>query len=226
MNTDYLAYIICSILCFIPAIVVHEVAHGFIAYRLGDPTAKQAGRLSPNPLRHIDIFGTVILPLILIVLNAPVFGYAKAVPYNPTYFKNPRIGDLLVGIAGPISNFLMACIAAGIAYLFLGVYSQFMDNMIFSYFYSMFLPMFTLINLNLMFFNLIPIPPLDGSSIFALIVPKKYLRQYYSIQRYALPILLIVVIVLPYIIGFNPFSWYLNITAGNVANLIYPFPIS
>ncbi len=226
MNTDNLAYIICSILCFIPAIVVHEVAHGFMAYRLGDPTAKRAGRLTLNPLKHIDIFGTVILPLILIVIGGPVFGYAKPVPYNPTYFKNPRLGDLLVGLAGPISNFLMALISTLIAYLLFGIYPQFIENTFFSYFYMMFLPMFTLINLYLMFFNLIPIPPLDGSSILALFIPQKYLKQYYAIQRYALPIFLIVVVVLPYIIGFNPFSWYLNITAGNLANLIYPFQIS
>ncbi len=226
MDTDYLAYIICSILCFIPAIVIHEVSHGFVAHRLGDPTAKRAGRLSLNPLKHIDIFGTVILPLVLIVMGAPVFGYAKPVPYNPSYFKNPRIGDFLVGIAGSITNFLMAVIAALVAHLLFGVYQQFMDNTVFSYFYTMFLPMFTLINLYLMFFNLIPLPPLDGSSIFALILPKKYLSKYYAIERYALPILLIVVIVLPYVIGFNPFSWYLNVTAGNVANLIYPFQIS
>ena len=81
-----LAYIVCSVISFVVAIVFHETAHGFAAYRLGDPTAKRAGRLSLNPAKHIDPFGTVILPLLLMLLGWPVFGYAKPVPYNPAYF--------------------------------------------------------------------------------------------------------------------------------------------
>ena len=80
-------YLICSILSFVPAIVCHEACHGFAAYKLGDPTAKRAGRLSFNPLKHIDPFGTVIMPLLLMAMNMPVFGYAKPVPYNPAYFR-------------------------------------------------------------------------------------------------------------------------------------------
>ena len=83
-----IAYYVCVICAFVPAIVLHEVAHGFMAYKLGDPTAKNAGRLTLNPLAHIDPFGTVILPLLLMVANAPVFGYAKPVPYNHLYFKD------------------------------------------------------------------------------------------------------------------------------------------
>lgn len=95
-----LPYIICSVLSFIPALVLHEVAHGYAAYKLGDPTAKRSGRLSLNPLKHIDPFGTVILPLLLMVMGWPVFGYAKPVPYNPRYFKDPRRDDVIVGLAG------------------------------------------------------------------------------------------------------------------------------
>lgn len=113
-NTEYIIYIICSVLCFIPAIVFHEVAHGIAAYKLGDPTAKSAGRLSLNPLKHVDIFGTVIMPLALMALKMPVFGYAKPVPYNPSYFKDPRKGDLIVGLAGPSANLIMAIIGAAI----------------------------------------------------------------------------------------------------------------
>ena len=105
-------YLICSILSFVPAIVCHEACHGFAAYKLGDPTAKRAGRLSFNPLKHIDPFGTVIMPLLLMAMNMPVFGYAKPVPYNPAYFKDPRKGDLIVGLAGPAANLVLAVLGA------------------------------------------------------------------------------------------------------------------
>lgn len=226
MDTDYLIYILCSILSFVPALVLHEVAHGFAAYKLGDPTAKRAGRLSLNPLKHIDPFGTVILPLLLMLLNWPIFGYAKPVPYNPTYFKDPRKGDFLVGLAGPCANLVMAALAAAVSWALLGAAPDLLSNVAFQYFYLMFLPMFALINLYLMFFNLLPIPPLDGSSIFALLIPRKYLPKYYSVQRYAFPIFMIAVVVIPYVFDFNPFSWYLNVTAGNVANLMFPFRIA
>ncbi len=221
-----IVYYICSILSFVPALVVHEVAHGFAAWRLGDPTAKAAGRLSLNPLRHIDPFGTVILPLMLMLLHMPVFGYAKPVPYNPSYFKDPRKGDAITGFAGPAANLVMALVAAGVAWLCLPLYETVTHGSFGYYFLGMFLPMFTLINLYLMFFNLIPIPPLDGSSIVALFIPERLLPKWYSIQHYAFPIFMIVVIALPYLIGFSPFSWYLDVTAGNVGNLIFPFPIS
>ncbi|MFR3272647.1 MAG: hypothetical protein ACLTQI_01585 [Slackia sp.] len=96
-----LPYIICSVLSFVPAIVFHEVAHGFAASKLGDPTAKNRGRLSLNPLKHVDPFGTVLMPLLLLSLGGPVFGYAKPVPYNPMYFKDRRKGEAIVGLAGP-----------------------------------------------------------------------------------------------------------------------------
>ena len=223
MNYDW-GYIIISVLSFLPAIVFHEASHAFAAYKLGDPTAKGEGRLSFNPIRHIDPFGTVILPLLLIAMNMPVFGYAKPVPYNPRYFKDPRKGDLIVGLAGPAANLIMALIGAGvfaIIYNFCPV-ALWAQNQVFLYFLY-YLQTFSLINLYLMFFNLIPIPPLDGSSIFAFFLPAKYLPQYYKVQHYAFPIFMIVVIALPYALNFDPFSWFLNITAGNVFNLLFPY---
>lgn len=223
MDIDTIAYYICSILSFIPAIVVHEVAHGFAAYKLGDPTAKAAGRLSLNPMKHIDPFGTVILPLLLMILHWPIFGYAKPVPYNPTYFKDPRRGDAITGLAGPLANLCMALIAAIIMQI---LHAALPPLVLFSgamyYVYAMFLPIFILVNLYLMFFNLLPIPPLDGSSIIALFIPEKKLAKWYSIQHYAFPIFMICIIVVPYIIGVNPFSWYLDATAGKLADLMMP----
>lgn len=216
-----LPYIICEVLAFVPAIVLHEMSHGFAAYKLGDSTAKRAGRLSFNPLKHIDPFGTVIMPLLLLAMNAPVFGYAKPVPYDPRYFKNPRRDDLIVGLAGPLSNILMAlvgsvCIhlvrtAAGVPALMAGGAA---------FYVYLFFQVFTLINLYLAFFNLIPIPPLDGSSIFAFFTPEKHLPTYYRIQQYAFPIFFIVVIILPEIIHFDPVGWYLQVTAGNLFDVL------
>lgn len=228
MNLDTIAYIICSIFAFVPAIVLHEVAHGFAAYKLGDPTAKRAGRLSLNPLRHVDPFGTVVLPLILMIAHLPVFGYAKPVPYNPLYFEDKRKGDLIVGLAGPAANLIQALVASAVAWLFwpqaqagLAYY-----NDIFAYFYLLFLPQFALVNLYLMFFNLLPIPPLDGSSIYAFVLPEKYLPQYYRVQQYAMPILLLLLFVVPQVAPVSPIGWYMDITAGNLANALFPFLIS
>lgn len=225
-DIETIAYYVCAILSFIPALVLHEVAHGFAAYKLGDPTAKSQGRLSLNPLKHIDPFGTVLLPLMLMVLHMPIFGYAKPVPYNPSYFKDPRKGDAITGLAGPAANLVMALIAAAVAWIMWPFATDVVSNGFGYYFYLMFLPMFALINLYLMFFNLIPIPPLDGSSIIALFIPEQWLPKWYSIQHYAFPIFMIAIIALPYLFHFNPFSWYLDITAGNLANLIFPFRVS
>ena len=116
-SQSYIIYIIISVLCFVPAIVLHEVAHGFAAHKLGDPTAKSQGRLSLNPLKHVDPFGTVLMPLLLMAMGGPVFGYAKPVPYNPMYFKNLRKGEAIVGLAGPAANLLMALASAFIAWI-------------------------------------------------------------------------------------------------------------
>ncbi|NGM17341.1 site-2 protease family protein [Eggerthellaceae bacterium zg-893] len=224
MNTD-IPYLVCSILSFIPAIIFHEVAHGYAAFRLGDPTAKNAGRLSLNPVKHVDPFGTVIMPLLLMAMNMPVFGYAKPVPYNPRYFKDPRKGDLVVGLAGPCANLVMAVLGAIVYTVVVSAVpaAAIYANDVFYYFVVMFLPMFSIINLYLMFFNLLPIPPLDGSSIFAFFLPVKYLPQYYKVQQYAFPIFMIAVILVPYVLHFNPIGLYLDVTAGNVFDFLFSF---
>ncbi|NHM14382.1 site-2 protease family protein [Xiamenia xianingshaonis] len=224
MNTD-IPYLVCSILSFIPAIIFHEVAHGYAAFRLGDPTAKNAGRLSLNPVKHVDPFGTVIMPLLLMAMNMPVFGYAKPVPYNPRYFKDPRKGDLVVGLAGPCANLVMAVFGAIVYTVVVSAVpaAAIYANDVLYYFVVMFLPMFSIINLYLMFFNLLPIPPLDGSSIFAFFLPVKYLPQYYKVQQYAFPIFMIAVILVPYVLHFNPIGLYLDVTAGNVFDFLFSF---
>lgn len=228
-SIDQLTYIVVCALCFVPAIVFHEVAHGMVANALGDPTAKNAGRLTINPLAHIDPFGTVVLPLLMAMMGGAVFGYAKPVPYNPRYFADPRKGDLLVGLAGPLANLVMAILGAILTWalwlssdMWMAAYNAGGFTGMVIDFLFMLLPMFTVINLYLMFFNLLPIPPLDGSSILAVIVPIEHLDKYYAVERYAMPIFLIVAFALPYATGINPFGIYLNATAGNLANMLLP----
>ncbi len=148
------------------AISVHELSHGFAAFKMGDPTAKYDGRLSLNPLKHIDPVGAVCLLLFR-------FGWAKPVRINPNYFKNLKRGTVVTALAGPISNFIMAYIGVILAVhvfpLFPNIY------------FDTFLSYFILINLGLGVFNLIPIPPLDGSKIFLSLLPRKI---YYEIMRY------------------------------------------
>jgi Zn-dependent protease len=220
VGSQQLIVSIISLVCFAPAIILHEVAHGFVANRLGDPTAKSQGRITLNPLKHIDPFGTVLLPIILAISGLPVFGYAKPVPYNPRYFKNIKVGEVLTGLAGPAANLLMALLGAVVAALVMWFVP--LSGEVATWTFTA-LYLFVLINLYLMFFNLIPIPPLDGSSVIMPLLPKSALPNWYAVQRYALPILMIVVIVLPMVVGFNPLGIYLDFTAGNIARLLMPF---
>lgn len=217
--------LICAVLAFVPALVLHEVAHGFAAYKLGDPTAKSRGRLSLNPVKHIDPFGTVILPLCLMAMNMPVFGYAKPVPYNPAYFEDPRKGDMIVGFAGPAANLLQAIVGAALAaalWFALPIVQLAAASDIVYYAYFLFLPTYVMTNLCLLFFNIIPIPPLDGSSILMFFLPKKHLRTYYKVQQYAMPILLAVLVLVPAILPqLNIVGWYMDVTAGNLFDLLY-----
>lgn len=224
MNYD-LATIICAVLAFIPALVLHEVAHGFAAYKLGDPTAKSKGRLSLNPLKHVDPFGTVILPLCLLAMNMPMFGYAKPVPYNPAYFEDPRKGDLVVGLAGPLANLVQAVAGAAVAaalYFALPVGQLLATSTLFYYVFLVFLPLYVMTNLCLLFFNILPIPPLDGSSIWVFFLPRKYMHIYYKIQQYAMLILIVLLVLLPAMLPqLNIIGWYMDVTAGNLFNLLY-----
>ena len=219
-SVDQLLFGLIQLVCFIPAIVIHEVSHGFVAHKLGDPTAKSAGRLSLNPLKHIDPFGTVILPIILAIAGGPVFGYAKPVPYNPRYFKNLKVGEVLTGLAGPASNFIMALATAIVAFILIqfNILSSEIGEWVFIALYY-----FTFINLILMFFNLIPLPPLDGSSVIVPFLPQKAIPTWYQIQRYALPIFFVIVFLLPSILPINPLGVYLNATAGNLVKLLFPY---
>ncbi len=166
-----------QIIILIMSVVIHEVSHGYMAYWLGDPTAKYAGRLNFNPVNHLDLWGSFIVPVLLIISHSPfLFGWAKPVPYNPYNLRNQKWGPALVGLAGPLSNLFLAIVAGVIMRTLMvfgiveGIFLQILVIIIF-------------INILLMIFNLFPIPPLDGSKLLFALVPmsehtKMMLEQY------------------------------------------------
>ncbi|MSU55079.1 MAG: site-2 protease family protein [Candidatus Taylorbacteria bacterium] len=157
-----------SIILLIMSVVIHEICHGYAAEALGDPTARYAGRLSLNPLKHIDPIGSIIVPFILAIIPPHmVFGWAKPVPVNPYNLKNQRWGEVLVAAAGPASNLSVAII--------FGLVIRFSDSFVFLpvSFFSIATSL-VLINLLLAVFNLVPIPPLDGSKIFFGFIPYRF----------------------------------------------------
>lgn len=181
------------------AIVFHEVAHGWAARALGDPTAAEQKRLSLNPLRHVDPVGTIVLPAILKLSGAPVFGWAKPVPVDFTRLRKPRLGMIAVAAAGPGSNLvlaLFAAIALGLlARMFVGVEAPSQ----FSRFVADSLQNFLLINIFLALFNLLPIPPFDGSHILEGSLPHRAARQYARLRPFGFPLLFILLLVLPWL---------------------------
>jgi Zn-dependent protease len=180
-------------LSIVPAIVLHEVSHGFIADRLGDATARNAGRLSLNPVRHIDPFGTLLLPGILIAMNiagvgsGAVFGWAKPVPVRIQNLERPWFDGMLVGLAGPLTNLVLGL--AGMLTLRLATPSS--DRLV------ELLVWWTLTNFVLLVFNMLPIPPLDGSSVVTWLLPGRLRRAYLSAGRFGILVLLLVLLAFP-----------------------------
>ncbi len=178
-----------SIVILIFSVIIHEVSHGLMADRLGDPTARLQGRLTLNPLRHIDPIGSIVVP-ILTSLAGFTFGWAKPVPYNPYNLKDKRMGEFLIAIAGPASNTLIALFfGLVIRYITTNVHTA-SDNLtsfvtIVSY--------IVIINIVLAVFNLVPLPPLDGSKLLFAILPDRYIRVRHILEAYA-PIWILIVV--------------------------------
>ena len=175
------------------AIVFHEVSHGWVANMLGDPTAKRRGRLTFNPIKHVDPFGTVLLPMVLAVTGAPVFGWAKPVPVVSQRLRNPRYHMVLVALAGPGMNLLLALVAA---LLFAAVVAAEPQGLI-SVFIIQNLVHFMVINVFLAIFNLIPIPPFDGGHVVEGLLPRRLAVHYAKLRRYGFPLLIILLLVVP-----------------------------
>jgi len=195
--------VILQIAVLIIAVIAHEVSHGYAAYLLGDPTAKYAGRLTLNPIKHLDLWGSLLIPLLLIISNAGVImGWAKPVPYNPYNLKNQKYGPAIVAIAGPLSNLLLALIAGLVMRMLIVTNSD--GLLVFQI-----MNMFVWINILLLIFNLLPIPPLDGSKILYAIIPVSE-RTKMTLEQYGFVLVLV-------------FIWFFSRPLFLLINFVYEF---
>jgi Zn-dependent protease len=183
MDFGFILAIILKLSILVFSIIVHEVAHGYVAYKLGDPTAKMSDRLSLNPINHIDPIGSVILPLFLAFTQSGLMlGWAKPVPVDARYFTHPRRDDFLVSIAGVTANFAIAAIA-GLLFRVTGTLH--IQEL------TMFLTLTCVTNIGLAVFNLLPVPPLDGSHVAAALMPLDMARRYMDMARFGFLIILL-----------------------------------
>lgn len=189
--TETLLYAAILAPCLIIAIVFHEVAHGLVALALGDPTAREQRRLSLNPLRHVDPVGTLLVPGALALLGGPVFGWAKPVPINAQRLDNPRFGMMAVAAAGPGMNLLLALVAA----VLLGVVGGLGlgEGTAAAGIAGTLLTTFILINVFLALFNLLPIPPFDGSHILGGLLPRSMAAQWQKLQQAGMLLLVVLI---------------------------------
>ncbi|KKR02378.1 MAG: Zn-dependent protease [Candidatus Yanofskybacteria bacterium GW2011_GWA1_39_13] len=182
-----LLLILFQLLVLIYSVVIHEVSHGLMADSLGDPTAKNLGRLTLNPLRHMDMFGSFLLPLLLFVAQSPfIIGYAKPVPYNPQNLSDKKYGPAKVALAGPASNIALALIFGLSLRLMPDVFTSSLIPELFSF--------IIVLNLVLAIFNLFPIPPLDGHWLLMTFLPARFNSFKVFIYKYSLPLLFVFII--------------------------------
>jgi Zn-dependent protease len=195
-------------IALLPSIILHEVSHGWVANFFGDPTAKNAKRLSLNPMVHIDPFGTILLPALLYFVHAPIFGYARPVPVNVSRLRKPRQQSLYVSLAGPFMNILLSAVGLVLCDLshpeiqFSGGGYYYHPSTLFNVGFAL-----GIANLLLAAFNLLPIPPLDGSAVIERFVPNKHLGTYYHWRARALPLVLVFVILSEYVFNFGS-TWF------------------
>lgn len=188
-----LGYLVAVIAVILVSMTLHEAMHAYVSYWLGDDTAKAQGRLTLNPIAHIDPFLTLLLPISLALLHLPVFGGAKPVPFDPTRVKYGEIGAALVAIAGPLTNLLLAFITFGV-FAFMGAPS-------FDTIPGMILQLAITVNLGFFIFNIIPIPPLDGSRVLYAFAPEGARRVMEMIERYGIFLIFAIILVASPLIG-------------------------
>ena len=225
LSLEDIPFVLLQLAALLIGLVVHESAHAFVAYLLGDRTAREQGRISLNPLNHIDPFGTVALPLLMLLAGGPVFAFAKPVPVYLGNLRHPKRDEVLVSLAGPASNLLLAVLAAlimrgvGTADATAGMGEVAPGPLVYFLYIAIFM------NLSLCFFNLIPLPPLDGSSILVPFLRGRALEQYYKVQRYSMPILLTVLYLLPMVLNIDLVSLYFGVTVYPLASQLVSFGI-
>jgi Zn-dependent protease len=200
--------------CIVPSIILHEVSHGYVANLFGDDTAKRAGRLTLNPIKHVDPVGTLIIPALLALSTVGVFGWAKPVPVTTARLRSPRNQGVLVSLAGPATNAVLAAMAAVV---FLKVLNPVgglgtIDQIVFY---------FGLVNVSLMVFNLIPLPPLDGSVVFERLLPARYWPTYLRYRQYTMPIIMGLVILNFLLNPHGPITWLFDHVDNWWASLLH-----
>lgn len=199
-----LTSLIIILACILLSMTLHEAMHAYVSYWLGDDTAKLQGRLTLNPLAHIDPIMTVVLPLLLAISGLPPFGAAKPVPFNPHRLKYGEVGTALVGAAGPLTNLLLAIIGALVLRLFGNSLDLMVDNVIY---------LFILVNASFFLFNIIPFPPLDGSRVLYAIAPDGVRRVMERIEEMGVMAILFFFVIFSAILA-EPFSVLLTKLIG------------
>lgn len=193
---EFLRQLSISAVPILAAIVVHEVAHGYVAFRLGDPTAARQGRLTLNPLVHIDPVGTLLLPAVLLLLHAPLFGYARPVPVNPSKLRDPRRGMILVSAAGPAANMLLAVASALVLRILPAPHAIESGSPLVAI--VLMVQVSVVVNIFLGLFNLLPIPPLDGGRLLTEALPYRPGRVLASLEPFGF-LLIFVLLTTPFI---------------------------
>ena len=190
--------IIIVLIVILLSMTIHEAMHAFMGYMLGDNTAKEEGRLTLNPIKHIDPFMTILLPLIMVVLHAPVFGGAKPVPFNPNRVRFGDWGAALVALSGPITNLIIAFIAFGV-----GVFSGVINNAgaVQSTIFGLIISTTVSVNLGFFVFNMLPIPPLDGSRVLYAVAPDSVRDIMQKIEQNGILLVIIIVVLFSDVIG-------------------------
>ncbi len=196
-----LIFLIAGFAAFLIALTVHEYCHALTAYFQGDETASRAGRLTLNPLAHIDPVGTILIPLLGMFSGLPVFGWAKPVPFNPYNIRNGKWGSVAIAMAGPGSNFLMAVLSLAALRLLLGPLNLPLTNLL-----VIFLTQLAMVNVFLGLFNFIPLPPLDGSKLLQSILDAPKYRRFLINLEMRGPMILLTVLFLDYLLPFSIIS--------------------